>query len=86
MATKKIEEQTTAELQKLAKTYRIISGIYIGFFVVYIMAMLYSVSIGKINTVLIVVMVALITTSLPVTMMRTKISNELKRREDAKVN
>jgi hypothetical protein len=83
MAAKKIEEQTTAELQKLAKSYKIISGVYIGFFIVYIAAMLYSVSIGKVNTVLIVVMVALITTSLPMNMMRAKVSAELKRREEA---
>ena len=83
---KPIEEQTTAELEKLAKTYKTISGIYIGAFVVYIAAMLYSVSVGKVNTVLIVVMVALITTSLPVNMMRTKIANELKRREGTNSN
>ena len=86
MATKKIEEQTTAELQKLAKTYKTISGIYIGAFIVYIAAMLYSVSTGKVSTVLVVVMVALITTSLPVNMMRAKVSAELKRREEAEAN
>ena len=78
---KPIEEQTTAELEKMAKTYKTISGIYIGFFIVYIIAMLYSVSVGKVSGMLVIVMVALITTSLPVNMMRTKISNELKRRE-----
>ncbi len=83
MATKKIEEQTTAELEKLARTYKMIFGIYIGFFIVYIALMLYTVSTGKLNKGLIVLMVALITTSLPVNMMRTKISNELKRREEA---
>jgi magnesium-transporting ATPase (P-type) len=82
MAAKKIEEQTTAELQKLAKTYKIILGVYIGFFIVYIALMLYTVYTGKLNSGLIVLMVALITTSLPVNMMRTKISNELKRREE----
>lgn len=86
MAAKKIEEQTTAELQKLAKTYKTISGIYIGAFIVYIAAMLYSVSTGKVSTVLVVVMVALITTSLPVNMMRAKVSAELKRREEAEAN
>ena len=86
MATKKIEEQTTAELQKLAKTYKIITGVYIGVFIVYIAAMLYSVSTGKVSTVLVVVMVALITTSLPVNMMRAKVSAELKRREEAEAN
>ena len=83
---KPIEEQTTAELEKLAKTYKTISGIYIGAFIVYIAAMLYSVSTGKVNTVLVVVMVALITTSLPVNMMRTKVVNELKRRADTNSN
>jgi magnesium-transporting ATPase (P-type) len=83
MAAKKIEEQTTAELQKLAKTYKIIFGVYIGFFILYIAAMLYTVSTGKLNKALVVVMVALITTSLPLNMTRAKISNELKRREEA---
>jgi len=82
MAAKKIEEQTTAELQKLAKTYKIIFGVYIGFFILYIAAMLYTVSTGKLNKALVVVMVALITTSLPLNMTRAKISNELKRREE----
>ncbi len=86
MAAKKIEEQTTAELQKLAKTYKIMTGVYIGAFIVYIAAMLYSVSTGKVSTVLVVVMVALITTSLPMNMMRAKVSAELKRREEAEAN
>lgn len=83
MAAKKIEDQTTAELQKLAKTYKIMTGVYIGAFIVYIVAMLYSVSTGKVSTVLVVVMVALITTSLPMNMMRAKVNAELKRREEA---
>lgn len=83
MATKKIEEQSTAELQKLAKTYKTIIGVYIGFFIVYLGVILYLMYIGKASTALVTTMSALIVLFMPIHLMRNKVNEELKKRGEA---
>lgn len=83
MAGKSMQDYTTAELEKMAKNYKTLGFVYIGFFVVYIVALVYFVSMNKMSPVLVVAMMALIVTALPMNMMRSKIDTELKRRAEA---
>lgn len=83
MATKKIEEYSTPELQKMAKTHKTIIGIYIGMFIVYLGLILYLMYLGKSAAINATGLIALLVLFMPINIMRSKVLAELKQRGEA---
>lgn len=83
MATKKIEEYSTPELQKMAKTHKIIFGILIGMFIVYLGLILYLMYLGKSAAINATGLIALLVLFMPINIMRSKVLAELKQRGEA---
>lgn len=81
MATKKIEEYTTPELEKMAKNHKIIFGILIGMYTVYFGLILMLIYLGKSSLPNMVSFFALIPIFIPIYVMKGKVEAELRRRE-----